>query len=228
MLPVKKGIKNMRGLFSYDGLFSKIADCFCLSFLWLVCSLPIVTVGASTTALYYTVNKVFLHERGGIWREYWDSFRLNFKQSTTVWLVLLVLCILLGSSSYSAYRLYADGQILLIFLICPIVLLAMIILLSIYLFPCIARFRNDTGAIIKNCIAISLMNYWWSILLLTIFIAAVFIAIFVPVGCLIVPVCYMCVINIVLERIFRKYMSPDDATEEEARNKKPILWDEGR
>lgn len=50
----------MFGLFKYDSPFvqicNKIVDCICLSVLWLVTSLPVLTIGASTTALYYAIN----------------------------------------------------------------------------------------------------------------------------------------------------------------------------
>ena len=50
-----------------------------------------VTIGASSTALYYTVTKVIRHGRSYIFREFWQSFKSNLKQSTAVWLIYLVL-----------------------------------------------------------------------------------------------------------------------------------------
>ena len=58
-------------MFSYNSKFyqtvSQILDCIVLSFLWIVSSLPIITIGASTTALYYAVDKVIRREEGNVY-----------------------------------------------------------------------------------------------------------------------------------------------------------------
>ena len=54
--------------FSYDSkfgrLFLKISYACCLNVLWFICSLPIVTIGASTAALYYVSLKIVRGEEG--------------------------------------------------------------------------------------------------------------------------------------------------------------------
>ena len=46
----------MGGLFDYDSklfqLLLRVSDLVALSLLWLLCSLPVITIGASTSALY--------------------------------------------------------------------------------------------------------------------------------------------------------------------------------
>ena len=61
------------------------------SVLWILFSIPVITIGASSTALYYTVTKVIRHGRSYIFREFWQSFKSNLKQSTAVWLIYLLL-----------------------------------------------------------------------------------------------------------------------------------------
>ena len=81
-------------LFSYDSMFSRflyfVADIVTLHFLWLIHSLPIVTIGASTTALYYSCMKRIRTGEGYVTRNFRKSFRENFRQSTIIWLILLV------------------------------------------------------------------------------------------------------------------------------------------
>lgn len=74
----------------------KIFDCMCLSVLWMVCSLPIVTAGAASTALYVTVYRYIRREEGTMLRTYFGAFRENWKRATLVWLVLLAAGALLG------------------------------------------------------------------------------------------------------------------------------------
>ena len=85
----------MGNFFSTDGpLFEGmvyIINIIYVSVLWILFSIPIITIGASSTALYYTVTKVIRHGRSYIFREFWQSFKSNLKQSTVVWLIYLVM-----------------------------------------------------------------------------------------------------------------------------------------
>ena len=75
-------------------------DILYVSVLWILACIPIVTIGAATTALYYTVNKVVRHTRGYVWKDFWGAFRSNFKQSTIVWLVVMAVSALLIFDTY--------------------------------------------------------------------------------------------------------------------------------
>ena len=65
-------------------MLEKIIDCIYSSILWFIFSLPLITAGASTTALYYTVNKVIRYDRGNMSKEFFKAFKSNFRQSTLV------------------------------------------------------------------------------------------------------------------------------------------------
>ena len=63
---------------------SRIFDMMCLNVLWLVCSLPIFTIGASTTAMYTVMLKVVKNEEGYIVKGFFKAFKENFKKSTII------------------------------------------------------------------------------------------------------------------------------------------------
>ena len=66
---------------------SKVADVTCMSFLWTITSLPLVTMGAATTAFYsYTMRQVRDTE-GGILSGFFSAFRKHFKKATLLWLL---------------------------------------------------------------------------------------------------------------------------------------------
>lgn len=72
-----------------------IGKIFILNLYWVICSLPIFTIGASTSALLYASMK--LHDREGyVTSNFFSSFKENFKQATEIWLIYLVIGILLG------------------------------------------------------------------------------------------------------------------------------------
>ena len=103
----------MSDIFNYDNKLMQGLDKFfnvCyLSIVWLLACIPIVTIGAANTALYYTANKVLKHNRGYVWKDFWGAFRANFKQSTIVWLVTLGLTLLMCFDTYVMWKFAAAG-----------------------------------------------------------------------------------------------------------------------
>lgn len=70
---------------------NKIIDLVVLSLVWLVCCIPIITIGPACAALYYAVVKVIRRQRGYPVREFWRAFKSNFKKGIlfeVIWLLL--------------------------------------------------------------------------------------------------------------------------------------------
>lgn len=67
-------------------ILTRIFDLILLNILWLLTSIPVVTLGAATAALYSVLLSAAEKKEGYIVRDYWKAFRRNFKQSTIVWL----------------------------------------------------------------------------------------------------------------------------------------------
>ena len=212
----------MAGFFNYDNKLmtglNKIFDCMMVSILWFVCSLPIFTIGASTTALYYAVNKSIRHSRGYAWKEFFSAFKSNFKQSTVVWLFTL-LCYAIGATDcYILYQLRESMKFASVLMVVIVVMLFVLTMWMLYVFPYIARFALPTKAIMKNSLIIMLVNFKWNILLLLLFVASVVASMFLAILAMFVPVVYMVIANRIIERVFRKYMSDEDLAAEEERN----------
>ena len=210
----------MHGLFNYDGFLvqatNKIVDCICLSLLWLVSSLPVFTIGAATTALYYTVNKCVRHSGGHIWQEFWQSFRRNFRQATGLWLILLLLYGLMLASCYCAWLMYAIGNLPKWMPIVLLVLTGVITLWTVWLFPYLARFTNTVPQVLKNCALIAVMNFPKALLQFAALLVSLAVALFLPLGILFMPGVYMVLSCYIAEPVFLKYMSPEDRAREEA------------
>lgn len=134
-------------LFSEDSLVSRIFEflghMILLNILWIVISLPVVTAGASTTAMYYVTMKMHKDKEVSVWKGFFHSFKQNFVQSTVIWLILLT----------AAFFLYAGGKWLIftgnelsLLLSYAIIGVGMILaVLFLYIFPVIAAFANKLG-----------------------------------------------------------------------------------
>ena len=99
-------MKDIKKIFGYEGSFitvtEKIFDIMFLSILWFLSCIPLLTIGAAVTALYYTVQKAKKNE-GYLYREYWKAFRQNLKPSLIFFFVLYGLCLffILGIQMYA-------------------------------------------------------------------------------------------------------------------------------
>ena len=89
--------------------FSSLGDFFILSVFWLFTSLPIVTMGASTAALFYVTLKARNGQAGTLWRMYKKSWLQNLKQSTGIWLLYIFIVI---DALIAGYMLLSRGIIL--------------------------------------------------------------------------------------------------------------------
>lgn len=224
----------------FQGL-GKLIDCIIISVLWLFCCVPVITTfyvawqsvavpgwiicwatsflaGPATTALYYTVNKVIRHGRSYMWKEYWHAFRSNFKQSAAAMLILFGICVFMGIDCYIMYQMAVAGEKGGLLYIVFLVFIALLIVMGIYLFPYMARFENNLKQSFKNAALIAIANLPWSLLLFVILLAAALLTWIMPPLAVVLPAGYMLAANLILERIFRKYMSEEDIAAEEERN----------
>ena len=208
----------MGRFFNYDsGLMqtlSKLTDCICLGLLWVVCCIPIITVGASSTALYYAYNKAIRQKRSYAMKEFFHGFKISFKQSTKVWLIALVLYVVTGLDLMILYGMADEFSFFKVILVFILVLFILLTMWVTYVFPYMARFENHTKAVIKNCGIIMVANLPWSVLLLVLFVVSVGLFLLIPMLGLFVPALYVAFANLILERIFRKYMTPEDLESE--------------
>ena len=82
-------------IFNMDGpvfrFLNKMADLCILNLIFLLCCLPIITIGASVTALYSVTLKMSRDQEGYIARSFFKAFKANFKQATSIWIPSLLL-----------------------------------------------------------------------------------------------------------------------------------------
>lgn len=67
--------------------FSVLTDVLIAGLFWILCSLPIVTIGPATAALYYVTVKSIRHERGRLTKTFFGAFRSNFSAGIRLWFI---------------------------------------------------------------------------------------------------------------------------------------------
>ena len=208
----------MRRLFNPDApimvFLTKLAYCAYLNILWLICCIPIVTVGAATTALFTVTLKMVKNEEGNITSQFFRAFKENFKQSTIVWLILLALGILLALDGYALYRLRFENAFWTCLTAIYLIVLAAYAIITMYIYALMAYFENSIINMFKNSIMIG-MRY--------LICTAVMAAIYFAMACIVINVltplivfaealcAYFC--SYLLSNVFKACEGPRDDAE---------------
>ena len=153
----------LQKLFSNDNLFWRVmgilGDIFLLNILWIITSIPIITIGASSTAVYYALFKIKKNEGDGTIRMFFRSFRQNFVEASIIWIGTLLIITLLCFDYYffmqSGFPLPLLGTIARIVLIAVALVL---IILVLYVWPVLSRFDNDIIHTLRFAINIAIAN----------------------------------------------------------------------
>ena len=162
----------MSSLFGPDGKVNQVLgivkNLMILGMLALICCLPVVTIGASLTALSYVALRVARNEEGYIIKDFFRSFRENLKIATIIWLILLLF---ITFFSLDIYIINHTEAVFPDFIkIVLMVAIAAILLLMTYLFPMIAKFQNTLGGYLKNGIMMTILNLPKAILMLVLYL----------------------------------------------------------
>lgn len=217
MLKLKKrGFSMLSGLFNYDNpiwrFIGKFWDLLIVHILWFVCCIPIVTAGASTTALYYVTLRLVRDDDGYTIRSFFKSFKENFKQATAIWMIFLVIGLILGFDLYFMATVFTTPSmwrtaLVTIFLAMLVIWTAMIT----YVFPLQSRFYNTVKKTIFNAFFMSIRHIFHTIGMVVIDAALVFITLTLVPQLLLFGYSLIAFINsYFLEAVFKKYIPKDD------------------
>ena len=141
----------------------KLTDTLKLNFLWLLFSLPIITVGVSTIAAFYVGMKMAEDNEGHIGAEFLKAFKENIRQGIPMSFILII----------SIWAVYLDFQIFsaaeengVVFLIIGIISAYILTFALLYSFPLLARYENSIINTLKNSFRISMRYFLRSVFLL--------------------------------------------------------------
>lgn len=136
------------------GFLNKAVDLILLNFLWIVCSLPVVTMGASTAAMYYVCIISIRQGDGYVLKRFFGAFKDNFLKATIVWIVLLAIgavCLVdilfwerIGGAAGRIMKMVSGAFIIVWMLICE------------FIYPVMAKFEGNIKTIVKNSVAMAI------------------------------------------------------------------------
>ncbi len=144
-------------IFRADGPFcrflERIANLMILNIVFLLCCIPVVTIGPALTALYYVAMKINLKEEQSILRDFFHAFRLNFRQGLLLFLIVLAIGAFWGVDLYLLFFSSAIPEAHAKWLSCAIVVIGVLLFApACYTFPILARFHVTLGGCLKASI----------------------------------------------------------------------------
>jgi len=196
----------MRDFFSLDGPFSKyggfLADTLVLSFMWIIFSIPIITIGASTTAMFYVSTRRISEREGYITSDFWFAFKANFGRGTKLWLMVLTVMALLITNLLNRHVI---GSMSVVIVPIQIIFLIQVTLISIYLFPLTARFDMGIKQTLKSSFFLANRHFATSITCIAILASLFFASLYLEPLLIIIPGAYAMGSSYFMMKIFKKY-----------------------
>ena len=130
---------------------NKMTDIIILNLLFLLCCIPIVTIGVACTALYHVSILSIRLGDGYVVKRFFTSFKNDFKQATILWLLLLLISAFLGWDIFFWSQLGNDMGKVMICLSTAVWLVVAVI--SLYLFPVLSKLEGSLWMTIRNAAA---------------------------------------------------------------------------
>ena len=223
----------LQGLFNYDNpvwrFIGKLGDLIILNVLWIVCSIPIFTIGASTTAVYYVTLKMVRDEEDSTIKSFFRSFKSNFKQATAIWLILLAAGAVLAFDFwfFTTGQMNLSGNVKTVMMAIFGGFLLILSFIFTYVFPLQARFYNPVKRTLFNAFFMSIRHLFQTIAIIAIDVAVVVAMMMIPqimmFGVLFGFPLLAFINSYILSPILQKYMPKEEREDGEMR---PIFAEE--
>ena len=191
---------------------SKVADLCILNIICVVCCIPVITAGASITAMYYVTLKMVRNEEAYIVRSFFKSFKQNFKQATIINLIMLL--------NVSKAMQGGAGQI---FHVIFMAFVLIYFILFLYVYPVLARFYNTIKNTIKNALFMAIRHLPYTVVMVLIAVCPLLLllvksyqiqstlfVLFLLMGFALIAYCN----SYFLAKIFDNYMPKEEAGQE--------------
>ena len=164
-----------------DGKFVKvlnrIADLVGLNLLAILFCIPIITIGASITAVYGCIFRIQEKREGYLTKDFWKLFKECFRSSTIIYLVGVAVVAML----YLDYQIFATDSRLDILQVLVVAVGILVAEIFTYAFPMESYFENSLKATVKNALLLGISNIPYTLLMLGINVFPFFLVARIPV-----------------------------------------------
>lgn len=217
----------MGKFFNLDSPFvqfmNRVADLMWLNILFLLCCIPVVTVGASVTAMYYVTLKMVRNEESYITKLFFKSFKQNFLQATVIWIIFITAGFLL----FVDYRILSgqmglnidNGSVRTVMQVLLIAVFIFYVFTITFVFPLLSKFDNTIKNTIKNAFIMSIRHFPATLgsiaLLIIVFLLIYYIPIMSMFAFILLFSVSAYVSSLMFVRVFDNYIPKTEETQDE-------------
>ena len=191
-----------------------IGDAVLISALFLLFCLPVVTIGASVTALYYTVYRKYKKKNDEITKDFMHSLKDNLKDGIIIHLLYTVFCAVAGFNIFVAFNGFGSVKLPDWYTVASFVPLLPVIFSLPFVYPLLARFKNGIKGTLTNSYTLCMINFPKFFLIWLIFIIALAISVCFPPAALLTPAGAMYLTQMITEKAFERAIEVENAREE--------------
>lgn len=199
---------------------NKIVDTVMLSIVWVFLSLPIITIGPATAALYFTVVKCLRGDEGHTYLRLWKSFLGNLKVGIPATLISALVLALLSVGLEAARRMTAAGPQYVVLYVAYYCAAVLPVGAVCYLFPMLGRFSFRLKDLLRTALQLAIRHLPSTIFIVVSIILALNFCLHYVAAIFLLPALVMLFWSFFLERIFKKYM-PAPAADQPAQEDSP-------
>ena len=137
---------------------TQVTDCIFLSLFFVLGCVPVVTMGASFTALYDASFRAFRKGEKNSWQRFFRVFRQNLKGSFLPTAVLLAVLFCVGRVMIRLWNAAVlEGLSWMVFSGAALLACGVLGIVSL-LFPVLSRFENSAAGLLRNTALLALAN----------------------------------------------------------------------
>ena len=154
----------------------KVANLMLLNLVFVICCLPVITIGPAITALYYMAMKMVRDEETSIFKGFFHSFKQNFKQGILLGIVMLGLIGLLLFNWYYVRNVEGNWAFLqtVLILTCAAMTSGLLLIIN-YVFAVLARFYLTVKQVIVTSLVFAIRHWLCTLFMLIISAIPVFL-----------------------------------------------------
>ena len=190
--------------------FGRIADFFLLSVLWLVCSIPLVTMGTASIALYDTVAHCFRYNEGSMVGRFFRTFKQELVRGILLTLLWAVLGWLLNVSYQILTQLGEGSSFWAVFSVVYFVILLIPVGMACWAVGLESRFSYSLKELHKNAAMLTLGYLPRTIAIVLIFVVFYNVLINLVFLVMFLPAIMVNLQSMFMEPVFRKYMPEEE------------------
>lgn len=151
----------MRELFNIESpfmqLLTRVGDLIIVNFLFLVCCVPIVTIGAATAALHKVTQDIVHDTDNGIVKTFFRAFRNNFRQATALWLLMLLFAAAMVCN-YLLISGFVTGVLATVLKALLAAAAVLVLVMAAYMFPLMVRYTNTMRELAVNALILAVVK----------------------------------------------------------------------